>query len=247
MNKNIKSFLEEEGYSITDEVSTHVEQLCDLLDAQKKSDDVSEILEWLEERRAECQIVTNEIGIKDIDGWKVDSATGNISHDSGKFFTIMGISVDKAKEREVSSWTQPMIKQQECGILGILCKKMDGVRHYLLYAKYEPGNINKIQLSPALQATDSNLKRAHGGKKPLLAEYFEDSGKGKVLCSVVSVEDGSRFYLKTNRNMIVEVDEGEDIDVPNNFIWLTLPQIKKLLKMDNVVNSLARSIFGSWH
>ena len=35
---------------------------------------------------------------------------------------------------------------------------------YLLQAKVEPGNINKIQISPTVQATRSNYLRIHGGK-----------------------------------------------------------------------------------
>jgi len=130
----------------------------------------------------------------------------------------------------VPFWTQPLMKQQECGILGLLAKKINGVRHYLLYAKYEPGNIHKLQLSPTLQATDSNLKLAHEGKKPRFAEYFERPVK--VLTSVVSADDGGRFYLKTNRNMIVEIPEDEKLEVPEEYIWVTLAQLKKLLKLE---------------
>jgi len=56
------------------------------------------------------------------------------------------------------------------------------------------------------------------------------------------VEDGGRFYRKTNRSMLVEVDEGEEIPLTDDYIWLTLPQIKKLLLVDLVVNSLARNV-----
>ena len=81
--------------------------------------------------------------------------------------------------------------------------------------------------------------------KKKFAEYFEEGGRGKVVISVEQVEDPSRFYLKTNRCMIVEVPENEQIEAPEDFIWLTLSQIKKLLKIDNVVNALARAVFGS--
>jgi oxidase EvaA len=237
---------EYKNYKITKEVLDSVEELVEILEAQKvETEDVSEILKWLESKRKSYPVKIEEIGIKDLDGWSIDSKTGNISHKSGKFFTVMGVRITGATDREVTSWSQPMIKQQETGILGILCKKFNGVRRYLLYAKFEPGNMFKLQLSPTLQATDSNLKLAHGGKKPLFSEYFEEGGKGKVLLSVVGIDDGGRFYLKTNKCMIVEVDESEDVKVPDGFIWLTLPQIKKLIKMECVVNSFTRMIIGS--
>ena len=247
IHDKIITLLKGDKIKITNEVHSAVEELVEILEAQAtgKAEDVSEVLKWLEDKRKSYPSNIEEIGIKDLDKWHVDPKTGNISHESGKFFTMMGVRVKGAARREVTSWTQPMIKQQETGILGILCKKINGVKNYLFYAKFEPGNMFKLQLSPTLQATESNLKQAHGGKKPLFAEYFEEGGKGKVLASVVGVEDGGRFYMKTNRCMIVEVDENEEIEVPEDYIWLTLPQIKKLLKTDYAVNSLAREVMGS--
>lgn len=243
IQEKILHLLQENSYALTTEARSIVEQLADTIKAPET--EVFHILQWLEKKSKGYPVKTEEIGIKDLDKWHVDPKTGNVVHESGKFFSIIGVKVTGAAGREVGSWTQPMIKQNECGILGILCKKFNGVRHYLLYAKYEPGNMPLLQLSPTLQATASNLKQAHGGKKPLFAEYFEDGGNGKVLTSVVGVEDGGRFYLKTNRNMVVELDENEPITVPEDYIWVTLPQLRKLLKKDGVVNSLTRSVIGS--
>ncbi len=243
LHEKIARLLRENGCEVTKEVETLVEQLVDTVAAPQT--EVSHILDWLEKKSKEYPVKTAEMPITELDKWKVDPQTGNISHDSGKFFSIIGVRVSGAEGREVGSWTQPMIKQHECGILGILCKKFNGVRHYLLYAKYEPGNMPLLQLSPTLQATASNLKMAHGGKKPRFAEYFEEGGKGKIITSVVGVEDGGRFYLKTNRNMVVEVDEHEESTIPEDYIWVTLPQLRKLLKKDGIVNSLTRSVMGS--
>ena len=64
------------------------------------------------------------------------------------------------------NWDQPIIIQNEKGILGIL---KDSVKNkYLLQAKVEPGNKNRLQLSPTVQATKSNYQRVHGGKKFLI-------------------------------------------------------------------------------
>ena len=66
------------------------------------------------------------------------------------------------------NWDQPIIVQKEIGILGILKKN----NKYLLQAKFEPGNINKIQISPTVQATKSNYTQVHGGKKVPFLNYF---------------------------------------------------------------------------
>ena len=44
---------------------------------------------------------------------------------------------------------------------------------YILQAKVEPGNINKIQISPTVQATKSNYSRIHGGKTIPFLKYFK--------------------------------------------------------------------------
>ena len=245
--KELLDFIKRGGYVVTKELEDAAGQLLEIGEAQKQNlGDIAAPLAWLEEKRGSYDVRTEEIGVNALDKWHADPQTGNISHESGKFFSVVGVKVAGAKGREVLSWTQPMIKQEECGILGILCQKINGIMHYLLYAKYEPGTIASLQFSPTLQATESNLKQAHGGKKPLFAEYFENSGSaGGALVSVVEVEDPGRFYHKTNRCMIVEVPEGENVAVPEDYIWLTLPQIKKLLALDNTVNSLARCVFGS--
>jgi len=113
-----------------------------------------------------------------------------------------------------------------------------------LQAKAEPGNIGKLQLSPTLQATTSNLLKAHGGTKPLFAEYFDEPKNAKIIYAKWQSEDGGRFHLKSNYNMIVEVDENEDIDMPDSFIWVTLFQIKQLLKIENFVGPHIRGIIS---
>lgn len=203
--------------------------------------DIKPVLEWLKERQQSYPVTVEEIGVNDVQGWKVDPVNGNITHDSGKFFSIIGVKVTGAADREVPSWSQPMLKQEEVGISGVLMQKKRGVMRYLFYAKFEPGNINTVQISPALQVSEGNLSLAHKGKRPRLAEYF-DGTKGKLVASALGVEDGGRFFHKVNRSMIVEVPESEEVPITEDYIWLTLPQIKKLLRVDVVVNSLARNV-----
>jgi dTDP-4-dehydro-6-deoxy-alpha-D-glucopyranose 2,3-dehydratase len=203
--------------------------------------DIEPILTWLKERQVSYPVTVEEVGINELSGWKADPMTGNILHDSGKFFSIIGVKVTGAADREVPSWTQPMLKQEEVGISGVLMQTKNGITKYLFYAKFEPGNINNVQISPALQVSEGNLSLAHKGKQPRLVEYFNGT-KGRLLKSVEGVEDGGRFYHKVNRSMLVEVDEAEDVPVTEDYMWLTVPQIKKLLLIDRVVNSLARNV-----
>lgn len=245
MKKEIIEFLKEKGHSISLETEGVINQLEEMLISQK-NDDIDGVMTWLEDKRENTNLKVTQIPVKEIDRWKIDEKTGDISHDTGRFFQIVGVKTEGAADREVLSWSQPIMKQEECGMLGIICQKQHGVRHYLLWAKYEPGSIVRHQLSPCIQATLSNLDRAHGGKKPMFAEYFEEgTTKSKTVFSVEHVEDPGRFYLKTNRCVLVEVPEGEEVPITDDFVWLTLPQVKKLLKKEKVMNSFTRAIFGN--
>ncbi len=243
MYESIIDFLRKSGRRISEVVERSVEELADIVGAEGEAD-VEHVMRWLEEKRMNYQVNVQEVPISSLEKWVVDPDSGNISHESGKFFSIVGMKVEGAKGREVVSWSQPIMKQKECGILGVIRQRKAGVMRYLLYAKSEPGSIINPQLSPSLQATSSNLLRVHGGHKPRLAEYFEEGGRGKVIVSVEQVEDPSRFYLKTNRCMIVEVPEQEEVPITDDYIWLTLPQIKILLTKDRVINALLRAVLA---
>ncbi|MFJ3880923.1 NDP-hexose 2,3-dehydratase family protein [Streptomyces sp. NPDC090077] len=197
---------------------------------------------WLEERRRAHRFRVDRIPFAELDGWSFDPVTGNLGHHSGKFFTVEGLRVDTTVDGAGRQWHQPIIRQPEVGILGILVKEFDGVPHYLLQAKMEPGNRNLLQLSPTVQATRSNYTKAHKGADVRYIEYFTQRGRGRVLADVLQSEHGSWFYRKSNRNMLVEA-VGE-VPEHDDFRWLTLAQIGELLRQDNVVNMDTRTVLA---
>jgi len=211
---------------------------------------LQEVKNWFENKRKNSTLQITDIPMNDVEGWSVDIKTGNISHKSNDFFTIHGIRVN-SKNREVAvTWDQPILEQvgYDGGLLGIVRKRFDGIPHYLCEAKEEPGNYGKVQISPTLQATFANLNQAHGGRKPHFAELFmnrkEHSGVN-ILFDAWLAEDGGRLHLKRNRGILLEVDDEVEVTLPNdNFIWLSLYQIKQLLKEDAWVNPHVRGIIA---
>ena len=94
----------------------------------------------------------------------------------------------------IDNYDQPLIVQDEIGILGFIVKKIDGILYFLVQAKIEPGNINIIQLSPTLQATKSNYQLKHGGGEPDYMHYFFNVSKENLLFDVLLSEEGTRFF-----------------------------------------------------
>ena len=199
---------------------------------------------WIDEQLKSTRLNSELVPLDRVDKWHIDEETGNIVHESGRFFTITGLKVrHRWKFREIE-WDQPIIDQPEIGILGLLAKKINGVLHFCLNAKEEPGNINLMQLAPTVQATYSNYTQVHGGELPPFINLFLDPPKDRVLFSRLQTQDGGRFLFKSNKNMIVMMGEDEPDGLPEGFVWLTLRQIGDLMKRDNLVNFCARSVLS---
>ncbi|MEV4636650.1 NDP-hexose 2,3-dehydratase family protein [Actinoplanes sp. NPDC049548] len=197
---------------------------------------------WLTGRQRESAHTVSRIPFADLTGWHFDPGSGNLVHDTGKFFSVIGLRVrtDREWDRE---WSQPIISQPEIGLLGIVAKEFDGVLHFLLQAKMEPGNVNAVQLAPTVQATRSNYTGVHRGRGITHLEYFAENAGSRVLVDALQSEQGAWFLTKRNRNVVVEVTS--DVPAHDDFCWLTLGQIRRLLRRDNVVNMNIRSILAS--
>jgi len=198
---------------------------------------------WFKKQREKTHVKIEMIPFSELKNWEFDKKTSNLKHSSGQFFSVEGIRI-KTNRGVKSTWEQPIIKQPEIGYLGIISKKLNGVLHFLMQAKIEPGNLNYVQLSPTLQATKSNYTQVHKGKIPLYLEYFNGKSNAeiKILSDQLQSEQGARFLKKRNRNIIIEIKD--DVPVYDNFFWLTLGQIKDLLKHDNLVNMDTRTVIS---
>ena len=203
---------------------------------------IKEFYIWYNKRLSEGIFETRVIPFNQFDQWSFSQNKSELVHDSGKFFRIEGLRV-KTNFGEIREWDQPIINQPEIGILGIITKKIDGTRLFLMQVKMEPGNVNVLQISPTLQATKSNFTKVHKGKAPEYLEYFMDYSKSTILIDQLQTEQGARFLKKRNRNMVVEITG--DIEVRDDFRWLNLAEIKELLTHNNIVNMDARSVIST--
>ncbi len=242
----IKTILEENGYNLDSDGILRIQTMLESIRDDNQINKLDYIIDWFNKKREESDMAVEEIGINDLDKWNIDNDSGNIKHESGGFFEVIGVKVSNTFDREVGKkgWTQPIIAKNPGGILGIIMKRINGIPHYLLQAKAEPGNIGKLQLSPTLQATTSNLLKAHGGVKPLFAEYFDEENNPNIIYAKWQSEDGGRFHLKSNYNMIVEINDDKELEIPDSFIWITLFQIKQLMKIENFVGPHIRGIIS---
>lgn len=211
-----------------------------LLTEDNPFNSTQELREWIAQRNREVTVNVERIPFSQLDKWHSEE-DGSIHHDSGRFFSIVGIDV-RTDYGNINHWRQPIINQPEVGYLGILTKEMNGVLYCLMQAKIEPGNVNCVQISPTLQATKSNYSRVHSGKSPNYLTYFVNARPENIILDQLQSEQGARFLRKRNRNIIIKVDE--DIELLPDFRWMTLGQIKELMHSDNLVNMDTRTVLS---
>ena len=130
-------------------------------------------LNWLKSANDFSKPKVILIDIKKLKKWNFTERT--INHESNRFFNFKYYKVLSKIGNISKLFYSPFIVQQEVGILGILIKRFKNEYKYLLQAKFEPGNINKIQISPTLQATKSNYNKVHKGKQTDFVDFFLNS------------------------------------------------------------------------
>ena len=199
----------------------------------------NEIKEWISKRNEEIKVDISRIALQDSDYWFYNENSGTITNKNNSFFSISGLRRFNKNELVLE---QPIIIQSEIGYLGIICKKIDGVLNFLMQAKIEPGNVNKIQISPTIQATKSNFMQKHGGRKPAYLDIFINASEYNIIVDQIQSEQSSRFYKKRNRNIIIRIDD--EIDELPSHKWMTLGQIKELMRVDNIVNMDTRTVLS---
>ena len=194
----------------------------------------ADILSWISRRNAETAVEIHKVSLSACEPWFYDGQEGCIRNENRSFFTITGCMG--------TGVSQPIILQAEIGYLGIICREFGGVMHFLMQAKIEPGNVNCVQLSPTIQATKSNFTQKHGGAKPPYLEYFLNASKYEIVVDQIQSEQSSQFYKKRNRNILLCVEE--EIPLLPSHRWMTLGQIKRLMREDNLVNMDTRTVLS---
>ncbi len=198
------------------------------------------LAEFLLEQTRAHRFEVNQIPLNELERWTLDD---DLSHDTGRFFSIEGIAI-ATNFGSTPTWAQPIIMQPEIGILGFLAKRIDNTLHLLAQAKMEPGNKTMVQFAPTVQATPSNYTRVHGGRATPYLDYFLEPPPERVMIDVLQSEQGSRYYRKLNRNIIVELPRDFELPLKKGFVWLNLNQFRELLAAGNSVNMNARTVLS---
>lgn len=192
-----------------------------------------EIASWLDYVRSSEQFKVEPVALDQSDTWM--HKHGMIRHVSERFFGIIGLTWTEGLTQH---W-QPFIDQREVGTLGFITRRRGKEVDLLVQAKTEPGNVGIVQLAPTCQATASNRERVHGGDSPPYSEYFPSS-VGSIISDSLQSEQGTRFFGKLNRNILI-LDDHVEVKYDQH-CWIPFKLFGQLLTEDFLVNTDARSV-----
>ncbi|WP_226900135.1 NDP-hexose 2,3-dehydratase family protein [Nonomuraea phyllanthi] len=203
----------------------------------------AELLSWLSGIRSTVDVQARTVPLNQVSRWR--RAGGRISHETGRFFDVIGVRVE-ADGREVVGWDQPMISPVGTGVVGFLVRRIGGVVHALAHARVEPGYTDVVELAPTVQCTPGNYDHLPSqARPPLLAEVL-DAPPERVRFDTVLSEEGGRFYHARNRYLVVEVDE-DPLPGHPAFRWIALHQLDELLRHSYYLNVQARTLNACLH
>ena len=177
----------------------------------KEKKDTSEILSWRKKLLKKSKIKAKLINISQCKDWYFDK-NKNLHHKSGQFFKVTGVKVIGAKNREVVSWTQPILDQKHGGVLAFICRvtKENGVHGGKLPRYYDI--VIELKGAKLIYSAAHNEEGARFWKKSNL----------NVIVKLNNPYD-KRIYGQ-------------------NYKWVSLSQLKELSLKNNILNPFVKTI-----
>jgi oxidase EvaA len=200
-----------------------------------------EIISWFTRLKFRYDLLVEKIPMKYLKDWKKTETS--ISHIGEKFFSVIAARVE-ADNREVGAWTQPLVQPREEGIVAFITKKINGVLHFLIQGKVEPGNFDVVEMAPTVQCLTGSYRKVLPQERPPYLDYVLNASSEKIRYIAKQSEEGGRFFREQNLNMVIETDETFSTEVPENYIWMTASQVKIFIKYNNFVNVQARCLLS---
>jgi oxidase EvaA len=199
-----------------------------------------DIISWFTHVKSNCEIQVKSIPLNKVHQWHKNEY--EIYHESHHYFSVIAVAVN-ANNREVPSWTQPLLKHFSYGIVGFLVATINGVLHFLVEARMCPGYRDFIEMGPTVSCSEAEY-RMQSKIAPPFTEYFYNADEETIRFSATLSEEGGRFYHFQNKYMVVAIDSPDRLKVPNNYIWMTYGQLLDFIKHTNYINVEARSLIS---
>ena len=192
---------------------------------------------WIELNRTRTQLTAVEQSLNELSGWTVGEH--EITHNQQRYFSVIQVRVH-AGDREVTDWDQPLISTAHKGEVVLLCRECDGELLLLLHAESQLGNACGAQLQPTYCFDNEETPHV----EPVIRDLLQDN-RIRQQFSFEASDEGGRFFQCITRYNIRLLVSSVNPELPSNYCWLTLGQIRMLLaEGDDYVSDETRSVLS---
>ena len=200
----------------------------------------NQIRSFLTNLKSNHDLWVREIPLSELSEWRVTEH--EIARPDGKYFRVIGTEVH-IQNRESHLGRSRWFSLRKRDFVLWSGEWINGILHFAIQAKLECGNFDVVELAPTVQCLTGNFRESNADL-PFL-QFVLNAPASHCWVDSMQSEEGGRFYREQNRNMIV-VDDGElDLNLPPNFIWMTLNQIQTFIQYNNIFNIQVRSLFAA--
>ena len=198
-----------------------------------------QLMSWFTQEKMKNIKHTKLVPINEAKNWSYDG--NSIKHMDDKFFDLIGVNVH-SPGREVISWSQPLIKCANGGIIGLIAQVHNGVLHFLINARFEAGFIDTVELAATVQFAPRNYKVNSSNQMPHFMKYFENDSKNEIIVDTFLSNEGGRFFESENQHIVIKIPDDDVIAVPEGYKWMTLSQLYYFGSMELTLNVELRSL-----
>jgi len=196
---------------------------------------------WLTDQRRRYGLRVERLPLGALSGWRVDPDA--VRPNAPGLFSVVQVDVC-AGDREVERWDQPIVESADPGLVALLCQVRRGLLHFLVQARVEPGAFDVLELTATVQCAPGDYSPLELERLHPFAALVLGTPPEWVRFENQQTEEGGRFLRDATRYVVVELPEAESVCPPDNYRWLTLGQIKGLLRFSNVFTNEARSLIA---
>lgn len=215
--------------------------LASAFDRENAKYSKEEVISWFTELKFRYELNVERIPLKYVQDWiRSEDA---IYHREQKYFSVIGVRVEAAN-REVPSWSQPLVEPRQQGVLAFIVKEINGILHFLIQGKVEAGNFDVVEMAPTVQCMTGSYRDVPVNDRPPFLDFVLNVPEESIRYRALQSEEGGRFFHDQNINLIVEADSDFSEKVPSNYTWMTLSQLKEFIRYNNFVNVQARCLLA---
>lgn len=176
--------------------------------------------------------------LNELVGWHIYEKS--IERFDKSFFKVVQIEV-RTNSREVTKWDQPIISTRKIETVMLIAQEYGDSIRFLVKFEAEPGLFRKLGVTVPLLTNESYDKKDNA--TVVVLNWLTKNRKHVVYNQkLVNSEEGGRFYRDANNQKLVILDENSSIlELPINYYWMTLSDLKELLLLENVLTNELRS------